>query len=108
MTTGVRSLAYPSSMQVEPDAIFRIYADVEQWPAWDPDTKQASLQGPFQVGSRGRLTPAKGSTMPMLLTEVAHSVTFSGFRFAANVGRRWTPTLGLLARARQRLHRRSA
>jgi len=39
MTTGVRSLAYSSAMQVEhritvaasPDAIFRIYADVGQW-----------------------------------------------------------------------------
>jgi uncharacterized protein YndB with AHSA1/START domain len=85
MTTGVRFLAYPSAMQVEhritvaapPDAIFRIYADVEQWPSWDPDTKQASLQGPFQVGSRGRLTPTKGSTVPMLLTEVVPGRCFT-------------------------------
>ena len=52
------------------DSIFRIYADVENWHTWDPDTKQATLEGAFEVGSKGRLTPAKGNTVPMVLTEV--------------------------------------
>lgn len=50
--------------------IFRIYADVANWHAWDPDTKVATLEGPFQPGSRGKLTPTKGNTVPMLLTKV--------------------------------------
>jgi hypothetical protein len=52
------------------DAIFRIYQDVTNWHAWDPDTRQAVLEGPFAVGSKGRLTPTKGSTVPMVLTKV--------------------------------------
>ncbi len=50
--------------------IYRIYRDVGNWHTWDPDTKRAFIEGPFEAGSRGRLTPAKGNTVPMLLTEV--------------------------------------
>jgi len=52
-----------------PRAIFQIYADVSNWHTWDPDTRKASLDGPFEVGTRGRLTPTQGNTVPMLLTE---------------------------------------
>ena len=53
-----------------PGVIYRIYEDVAHWPDWDPDTKAASLDGPFQVGSRGTLTPAQGRTVTMQLTEL--------------------------------------
>ena len=51
------------------DSIYHIYCDVKNWHTWDPDTKSASLDGPFEVGSKGRLTPAKGNTVPMVLTQ---------------------------------------
>lgn len=60
-----------------PETIFRIYADVQNWHTWDPDTKQATIEGPFQTGSRGRITPPKGMTMPMLFTEVAPGRCFT-------------------------------
>lgn len=53
-----------------PAVVYALYRDVEHWPAWDPDTKRAFITGPFAVGSRGRLTPAKGNTVPMVLTQV--------------------------------------
>lgn len=53
-----------------PEVIFRIYEDVPNWHTWDPDTKQAFFEGPFRVGSRGRITPPKGMAVPMLLTQV--------------------------------------
>lgn len=53
-----------------PQTVFRIYEDVQNWHTWDPDTKQAILDGPFRVGSRGRITPPKGMAVPMLLTQV--------------------------------------
>jgi hypothetical protein len=59
------------------NAIFRIYEDVQNWHTWDPDTKQAHLEGPFQAGSRGRLTPTKGNTVPMLLTQVVPDNSFT-------------------------------
>ena len=60
-----------------PATIFRIYADVARWHTWDPDTKQATLDGPFEAGSRGRLTPPKGHTVPMLLTQVVPDKCFT-------------------------------
>lgn len=59
------------------ERIFRIYQDVASWHTWDPDTKEASLQGPFAVGSRGRLTPTKGSAVSMVLTKVEHDACFT-------------------------------
>lgn len=86
MATSPISPTPPSLlMQVEhrikvaaaPESIFHIYQDVENWHTWDPDTKRATLQGPFAVGSRGRLTPTKGNTVPMLLTKVVHDRCFT-------------------------------
>lgn len=59
------------------EAVFRIYEDVRNWHTWDPDTKGAALEGPFRVGSRGRLTPKKGRTVPMVLTQVVPDRCFS-------------------------------
>lgn len=60
-----------------PEVIFSIYEDVENWHGWDPDTKQATLDGPFQVGSRGRLVPTKGSAVPMMLTKAVPGKCFT-------------------------------
>jgi hypothetical protein len=59
------------------ETIFRIYQDVPGWSTWDPDTRRATLDGPFEVGSRGSLTPAQGRTVPMLLTDVVTGRSFT-------------------------------
>jgi Polyketide cyclase / dehydrase and lipid transport len=64
-------------VKASPETIFRIYEDVKNWHTWDPDTKQASLDGPFQVGSRGRLVPTKGNAVPMVLTRVVPGRSFT-------------------------------
>lgn len=60
-----------------PGAIFRIYQDVDRWHTWDPDTRRAHLDGPLQVGAKGRLTPTKGYAVPMLVTAVEHNRLFT-------------------------------
>ncbi len=60
-----------------PEAVFSLYQDVKNWHVWDPDTKSATLDGPFQVGSKGRLTPTKGKSVPMVLTAVAPARNFT-------------------------------
>lgn len=57
--------------------LFRIYEDVQNWHTWDPDTRQATLDGPFEVGSRGRLVPTKGNAVPMVLTQVVRDRCFT-------------------------------
>jgi uncharacterized protein YndB with AHSA1/START domain len=65
------------TVEAPPEAIFRIYEDVKNWHTWDPDTKQATLDGPFQVGSRGRLVPTKGNAVTMVLTQVVPGRCFT-------------------------------
>lgn len=60
-----------------PERLFCLYADVSNWNRWDPDTKASSLDGPFQAGTRGSLTPTKGNTVPMLLTSVVPDRSFT-------------------------------
>lgn len=60
-----------------PGIIFRIYRDVENWHTWDPDTKRATLDGPFEVGSRGRLVPTKGNAVPMVVTKMVPDSCFT-------------------------------
>jgi hypothetical protein len=77
-TGNTHKTCLETNMQIEhrtkvaaaPETIFRIYEDVANWHTWDPDTKRAFLNGPLQPGSRGKLTPTKGNTVPMLVTEV--------------------------------------
>jgi hypothetical protein len=64
-------------VQAPAERIFGIYQDVAAWPTWDPDTKRASLDGPFAVGTRGSLTPTKGNTVPMVLTQVEPNACFT-------------------------------
>ncbi|MFY8044507.1 MAG: SRPBCC family protein [Rhodoferax sp.] len=70
-------IEHRTTIAASPDTIFRIYADVQNWHTWDPDTKQASLDGPFHVGTRGRITPPKGMTVPMHLTQVEPGKCFT-------------------------------
>ena len=65
------------AIAASPSTVFRIYEDVQNWHKWDPDTKQAKIDGPFHVGSRGRITPPKGMTVPMLLTQVEPGKCFT-------------------------------
>ena len=53
-----------------PDAVMACYRDVAAWPQWDPDTKEASIEGPFETGATGRLRPTKGFAVRMRFVEV--------------------------------------
>ncbi|TAG26343.1 MAG: polyketide cyclase [Burkholderiales bacterium] len=58
-------------------AIFALYADVARWNTWDPDTKSASLNGPFAVGTTGTLAPTQGRPVQIKLVEVTQDRSFT-------------------------------
>jgi hypothetical protein len=60
-----------------PAAVFEIYRQVDQWHRWDPDTKWAALDGFFEVGTKGRIVPTKGSGVPIQLTELVINRSFT-------------------------------
>ncbi|MFC0253495.1 SRPBCC family protein [Massilia consociata] len=69
-------------IEASPAAVFAIYADVARWPAWDPDTRAASIDGSFASGATGRLAPAKGFEVPMQFISVEPD---RGFTVASRV-----------------------
>ena len=52
-------------IHVSPDVVMSCYRNVSGWPQWDPDTREATIDGPFQSGAIGRLRPTKGFAVPM-------------------------------------------
>lgn len=34
-----------------PETVWSVMSDIESWPSWNPDVKQASLEGPLAPGS---------------------------------------------------------
>jgi len=69
-------------IEASPDTVFAIYSDVARWPEWDPDTRAASIDGPFASGAHGRLVPDKGFPVPMQFTSVEQG---RGFTLASRV-----------------------
>ncbi|MDT7838028.1 SRPBCC family protein [Aquabacterium sp. OR-4] len=65
------------TVQAPAARIFALYENVAGWHLWDPDTRQASIAGPFAVGTRGSLTPTQGRTVPMLITQVQADAGFT-------------------------------
>ncbi len=61
--------------------IDRVWSEVDRWHQWDPDTKKAQLNGPLEVGSKGRIIPNKGMGVPMIVTErsAGRSFTVEGY-----------------------------
>lgn len=62
---------------VPPTVIDQIWSQVDQWHVWDPDTKKAQLNGPFVVGTKGRIVPKKGMGVAMVMTERTEGLSFT-------------------------------
>ena len=70
-------IEHKTAVRAAPNVLFRIYEDVANWHTWDPDTKRAFLDGPLQLGAKGKLTPTKGNTVPIRVTEVTRDRSFT-------------------------------
>ena len=59
------------------ERIFSFYADVNNWPSWDPDTRSATLQGDFVSGSTALLELKNGPKAMVTFTEVLRNKGFT-------------------------------
>jgi len=64
-------------IDVLPEVVFTIYAEVNKWHEWDPDTLASHIDGPFQVGVTGWLRPTHGREVAMRLTNVEENRCFT-------------------------------
>jgi hypothetical protein len=57
-------------IQASPETIFALYANVSEWPKWDPEVKAASIEGAFVSGAKGVVHPHGGPKSTVLFTSV--------------------------------------
>jgi hypothetical protein len=64
-----RSSSCTITISCAPVVLYEVWADVANWHVWDPDTRQASLDGPAVAGAKGRLAPRKGLPIKITIEE---------------------------------------
>jgi uncharacterized protein YndB with AHSA1/START domain len=50
-----------------PEAVWRVYTDTATWPQWNAGVGQLDLDGSFEAGTHGRLTPRDQEPLPFVL-----------------------------------------
>jgi Polyketide cyclase / dehydrase and lipid transport len=59
-----------------PEAIWRLWADVPGWPAWNGDIERIELVGPFAAGSRIVMTPIGEEPVELRIAEAVEPELF--------------------------------
>jgi hypothetical protein len=59
-----------------PEAIWRLWADVPRWPAWNADLAEAELDGGFTAGSSIRMTSREGDSVELRIAEASEPELF--------------------------------
>jgi uncharacterized protein YndB with AHSA1/START domain len=59
-----------------PEAVWRLWADVQRWPEWNADLAQAELEGEFREGSTIRMTSNDGDVVELRIAEVVEPERF--------------------------------
>ncbi|SEG88635.1 Polyketide cyclase / dehydrase and lipid transport [Nonomuraea solani] len=58
-------------------AVWARYAAVNDWTAWDTGLLQVDLEGPFEVGTEGTMTPAGQHTVRFRIVELVTNELFT-------------------------------
>jgi hypothetical protein len=58
------------------EAIWRLWADVSQWPTWNADIERITLSGPFATGGRISMTPIGQEPVELRIEEAIEPELF--------------------------------
>ena len=64
------SFEYRQETAAEPEAIWELWSNPPGWTRWDEDLEEVTLEGAFEVGTRGSLKPKEMDAVPFVLTRV--------------------------------------
>ncbi|KOX11566.1 SRPBCC family protein [Streptomyces sp. NRRL B-3648] len=59
-----------------PDAIWRLWADVENWGTWNAEIEKIEMDGPFAAGTHIRMTPPGDDPVLLRIAEVVENELF--------------------------------
>ena len=60
-----------------PEAIWRLWADVENWGTWNTDIEKIEIRSPFAAGAEITMTPAGQDPVQLTLADVAENERFT-------------------------------
>jgi hypothetical protein len=70
------SAEYSTETTAAPEAIWRVWSDVERWPEWNTDLERAELIGLFAAGSTIRMYQQRGDTIELRIAEASEPEAF--------------------------------
>jgi uncharacterized protein YndB with AHSA1/START domain len=59
-----------------PEAVWRLWSDVERWPGWNADLERAELAGPFAAGSTITMHQRGGDRIELRIAETREPDSF--------------------------------
>ena len=66
-----------ATSEASPEAIWGLWADVDNWKEWDPGLEDSSIGGPFAEGASYKLKPKGGPKVTSVLKDVRPGEGFS-------------------------------
>lgn len=64
---------------IKKETVWRLWADVNQWPAWDKELQYCKIDRPFSEGNDFILKPIKGPKVKIVLLEVVENQKFTDY-----------------------------
>lgn len=59
-----------------PQQVWRVWSDVDHWPAWNPDMKESKLNGPLGLGMTGMIDTRSGGKHDVVVTHFEDGRSF--------------------------------
>lgn len=75
------SFEHTETTTASPEKLWKRYSDPTSWPEWDHETESVTLDGPFAVGTEGKLKPKGGPTTKFRVLEVTDGRSFTDMSF---------------------------
>lgn len=69
---------YENSIETSatPEAIWRLWAHVENWGAWNGEIEKIEINGPFTAGTQILMTPPGDDPIPLVIAEAVENQRF--------------------------------
>ncbi|MFF1883411.1 SRPBCC family protein [Pseudarthrobacter sp. NPDC058196] len=69
---------YEHSIETDatPEAVWRLWSDVENWGAWNGEIEKIEINGPFAEGAQILMTPPGDDPIPLVIAEAVENERF--------------------------------
>ena len=69
--------SHTESTTASSDKIWHVWIDVPNWKQWDKGLKEATLEGEFNVGAKGKLIPDKGPKSKFVISALEPNKSYT-------------------------------